>query len=1201
MFQSPLFRNRLALTFIALPWITGAYAQSEWDNGAGTGAWATGTNWVGKVTPPANADLLFSNAGGLLTANQTVNLGANTVVNSLTYDSKLAYILTGPGSGTTYTLTFGDGTAPAPSITINDNTPNGGSGPKANHDINNNVTIAELLTITNNSVDNLTFNGNLTNNAGMVIDGPGAVSIDSASYSGAGSITKNGSGTLFLRKSTGPAHNTTVNAGILSIDSSNALDDTPSSTVTIASGASMEISNATTTSSVINVSGNGVNYGTQGNIGAIFGAPGPKGTNYLVQMPVNMTANTSFGAFEGVTLTFGSSTIKDNGGAYSFTKVGEGAVILNNSASNLWTGDTIIKEGLLGALTDMNSLPGGYTTPGTGKNPGRLVLDGGVFGVVNNSTTPFTRSVGSGANQINWAGDGGFAGLASGGISTVNLGDAAAALTWGSGGFVPDGKTLIFGHELAPGAVNFLNPITLGSTQREIKTVAGTISQTGSYWDATAVLSGALTGTNGFRKTGDGVLALAGTNTGLSGPITISEGALSLWGGTDVKGTLGSANLVLDGGVYMVTGDAQQSTQTTTYAPSLGTAAGNVSWSGNGGGFAGYANTSPTITLNNDATTPLVWGTTANFLHNGETLTLGSALSRNTTVTLNNAIDLGGAARTIRINDSKASSNPPATTYEAVLPQVLSNGSLNIVGDGAIALRAVNTLAGAIDVKGANLILDNAGTLNSASSFTVSQGGAISLNNIQDNEIERLNNSAPLTLNGGAINIQSFDGNPVFTETIGALNLTGGANDLTFSGTSSNGNFNRLNASSLNRSGNATMNFQGTIYFGTEDTYSPQVKFTTTPTLTNGVIPYATVNGTDFAGYGTYGIVAATSAFTPATDQSSWTSSVNYRGGGQTLNANRTVNSLALTSGSTVSGAFGLTVNSGGIVTSGADVSSITTNTIKSGNGELITHVNNPDVSYVYPTITPALTISSSIQDATGGPSTLVKTGPGTLALTGTTANTLTGGTVVQEGVLALNKTAGVTAISGNITVGDRAGTDTLRLDASEQIADTSTVTLKSGDQATGSSTLLFNGLTTTSGNYTGQSGVSETFHELKIDGPSTLDLAGGLNDAPNYLFLDVLTMADSTSSLNVKNWESYKDFLLVKDPSNFASIAPQIKFDGYEGTPIITKYNADYWQIAPFANAPVVPEPGSCGLALLGLGGLGGACGRRRRRRPKG
>jgi fibronectin-binding autotransporter adhesin len=74
----------------------------------------------------------------------------------------------------------------------------------------------------------------------------------------------------------------------------------------------------------------------------------------------------------------------------------------------------------------------------------------------------------------------------------------------------------------------------------------------------------------------------------------------------------------------------------------------------------------------------------------------------------------------------------------------------------------------------------------------------------------------------------------------------------------------------------------------------------------------------------------------------------------------------------------------------------------------------------------------------------LTKEGSGTLTFSGSVANTYNGTTTVNVGELDLNKTAGVNAIAGNLTIGDGTGTDTVKLLASNQIVDTSDVTINS-------------------------------------------------------------------------------------------------------------------------------------------------------------
>jgi autotransporter-associated beta strand protein len=92
------------------------------------------------------------------------------------------------------------------------------------------------------------------------------------------------------------------------------------------------------------------------------------------------------------------------------------------------------------------------------------------------------------------------------------------------------------------------------------------------------------------------------------------------------------------------------------------------------------------------------------------------------------------------------------------------------------------------------------------------------------------------------------------------------------------------------------------------------------------------------------------------------------------------------------------------------------------------------------------------LQDGSGTVA-LTKQGGGTQRLTGTRGNAFTGTTTVRAGMLALGKTAGVNAVgSSSITIAAGSTPATLRLDASDQVPDTATVSLN----ATGTSASTF-------------------------------------------------------------------------------------------------------------------------------------------------
>ncbi len=162
--------------------------------------------------------------------------------------------------------------------------------------------------------------------------------------------------------------------------------------------------------------------------------------------------------------------------------------------------------------------------------------------------------------------------------------------------------------------------------------------------------------------------------------------------------------------------------------------------------------------------------------------------------------------------------------------------------------------------------------------------------------------------------------------------------------------------------------------------------------------------------------------------------------------------------------------------------------------------LTNPGVGY---TSTPTVTLlggggtgasatAAGIAANTSG--SLTKIGTGTLTLGGTAANTYTGTTVINAGQLDLAKTAGVNAIAGNITIGDASGSDVLKLQASDQIADTSVVTLN-GTVTNELGVFRLNGYSETIGGLAGNGVVEHNDTDTGVGSSSstiTLDVASG-------------------------------------------------------------------------------------------------------------
>ncbi|CAN5491023.1 hypothetical protein BH09VER1_BH09VER1_51830 [soil metagenome] len=185
-----------------------------------------------------------------------------------------------------------------------------------------------------------------------------------------------------------------------------------------------------------------------------------------------------------------------------------------------------------------------------------------------------------------------------------------------------------------------------------------------------------------------------------------------------------------------------------------------------------------------------------------------------------------------------------------------------------------------------------------------------------------------------------------------------------------------------------------------------------------------------------------------------------------------------------------------------------------------------------------------------------VKSGAGTQILSGSTSNVYAGVTTVQDGVLALAKTNGADALAGDVYITG----GSVRLDGSNQIANTANLILAGGQ---------FDASTS-----------SETMALFSLDSTSSFSLTGG--GADRLVF-------DNSSSVDWGSGAVLTIFGLVEANSiRFGTDATgltagqlgQIQFNSYAGPVLIDSNGYIY-------TASMVPEPGSIGLAALGLIGV--------------
>lgn len=380
--------------------------------------------------------------------------------------------------------------------------------------------------------------------------------------------------------------------------------------------------------------------------------------------------------------------ISDGGGGFGLTKSGGSRLTLGGA--NTYTGATTLTNGVL-VLANATALPGGIGTIGgvSGLTFAGTSTSGAVLGL---GVGDFTRALGTGADQVQWTGHGGFAAFDADRI--VNLGGAGATVQWNSGGFVLNGSSLVFGYgngtdsQDSTHTVDFQNPIDLNGGTRSVNVNDGN-GTTGARIDA--ILSGGLldTGTGGaFTKDGSGTLRLTAAST-YTGQTRINSGVLlmdhvnALPGGVGLTG--GTSNLRINGGVVGLTAASGNFTR------DLGTGVDQVQWTSSGG-FAAYG--VDRVVNIGGAGAQMTW-TSGGFVTNGASLLL-SHVTADAMVDFQNSIDLGSASRNINVGGTNGGSFLGAT----ISGTLSGTGGLIKSGDGNLALTAVDsTFTGQVEIQ----------------------------------------------------------------------------------------------------------------------------------------------------------------------------------------------------------------------------------------------------------------------------------------------------------------------------------------------------------------------------------------------------------------------------------------------------------------------------------------------------------------------
>lgn len=563
----------------------------------------------------------------------------------------------------------------------------------------------------------------LAGGAQMIQVNNGATSVD-ARIRGAianGSLIKSGSGTLELSGNNTYTGQTQINGGALLISSGQSLGN---------GNLSLNVGTVILNSGDFTRSlGTGVGQVTFANAGgfAAYGANrvvniGGAGATLVWGSTSNFLINGATLLLSAVaanaTVDFKNSIDLNGGSRYIYVQDGEapidaimsgniingslvkqGSGVLQFSGSNSYAGETQIQGGSL-LVTSANSLGAGNVN----MNWGNLLLGVG----------DFTRALGTGSGQVQFTGGGGFG--AFGATRIVNIGGAGAALTWGSGNFLPSGATMILSSVACDAMVDFKNPINFNGATRTIQVDEGTAA-------VDAKLSGILSN-GGLTKTGSGTLELSGANT-YTGQTLINGGTLRVSNAT----AMAASNIIINGGVIELAAG--------NYTGSLGAGAGQIQFYASGGFSASGGDR--IVNIGGSGAT-LTWGVTSGFLSWGPNTLKLSSSGADSTLIIQNTLDINWQKVEFVVSDGSAA-------VDARITGALYNGgTLTKSGKGTLELAGANNNWGTTTIIDGTVLVT--GTLGGGDPWVMRDTGILTYSN--SSALSRA-----MALSGGTFNYNS--------------------------------------------------------------------------------------------------------------------------------------------------------------------------------------------------------------------------------------------------------------------------------------------------------------------------------------------------------------------------------------------------------------------------------------------------------------
>jgi len=978
-----------------------------WDGGhPAQDRWSLQQNWNpnGNVANNGTADLVFTGSIKLTAQADTV-----WSLNSLLFDAAAGAFsiygsaLTLDGTSTTYAI-------------ANDSA--------QTQTIDNALVLAAAQSWRANTAD-LVFGGaidlasftlTLTGNANTTANG---------AITGTGALVKTGTGTLTLSGANTYSGGTTVSAGTLrgtttslqgNIANQSAVifDQTANGTyASILSGTGTLTKTGAGTLTLTNA--NTYTGATQLNAGTLaLGIAGALSDTTAVTVAAPATlqlaaGHETIGSLAGAgAVALGAHTLTTGGtgattefsgvlsGTGALVKAGAGTLTL--SGANTYSGGTTVSAGTLRGTT--TSLQGDFLNQAT------LAFDQAANGTYAGVVSGAGTLVKTGAGTLTLSGANTYTGATQIDAGTLALGTAGALAD-------ATAVTLAGGATLQLAAADE----TVGSIAGSGAIALGAFTLTSGGTGASTAFSGVISGTGGLVKTGSGTLTLSGANT-YSGGTTVSAGTLRGTSTSLVGDIANDATLVFDqagngtyAGVISGTGDVTKQ------------GAGTLTLSGDNTHTGATTVAAGTLALGADdalsAASDLTLQTATTLALDGHSVQVGSLayhtaiIDYGTAAAANAFLFTGGGSSTgtLTINNFNAGEGDVFAFQSGaagVEGGFLSGVYFYGIGGGVIGATG-QTLAGyggtwdfIVADNTPFKTWDGGGGNNNWSTGANWSGDTAPVGSFSLKlAFGGATRTAPVMNGSYSVNTLRFDADAAaFT-----LSASGGGSELTFGGSV---------PSIIQLSSNA-------------QTITAPIVFNTTTIVETTGSGALTLSGA----------LSGTGGLTKVGAHTLVLAGNNSYGGATTINEGTVVLRHSSALGSTAAGtavSAGATLQLENGIDVGAEALALD-GTLRNTSG------------------------TNSYGGAISGSGTVIVAG-GTLSLEGTSANTFTGTTTVNTGTLDLAKSAGITALAGNLLIGDGSGAATVRIVNNEQIADTSSVVLSAG----GAPTLNVNGRTETIG-----------------------------------------------------------------------------------------------------------------------------------------